>query len=568
MAHDLVVRNGTVIDGSGMPRYRADIGVSGGRIVEIGRIRERGREELDADGHVVAPGFIDGHTHMDAQVSWDPLGTCSCWHGITTVVMGNCGFTLAPARRDQKQLVMWNLERAEDISAEAMEAGIDWTWETFAEYLDAVDGLPKGINYSAYVGHSALRTYAMGERAFDQAASADDIAAMQRELANALRAGAMGFTTSRTRNHQTPDGRPVASRLADWQEVRALVGTLGELGAGIFEIANEDTGQDPERVRDYLARLRDLALESGRPVTWGMFSSRRAPDYWRPYFALLEETASLGGRMFAQVHSRSLNLLLSFETRLPFDRLPVWREIRKRPLGEQKAALSDPAIRQRLVEAAAALEPSPVAIGAEPRTPDYEWTFLMEDAVGPHRSIAAIARERGCQPVAAMIDLALERELRCFFLQPLANENSEHVLAMMKHPHAVVTFSDSGAHVSQIMDSSLQTHVLAYWVRERQALSLEEAVRMLTLVPATQWGFWDRGLLRPGFAADLVVFDPERVRPLLPEVTHDLPAGARRLRQKATGIAATVVNGKVLLRDGEHTGALPGKLLRGPLARA
>ena len=320
MQYDLVIRDGTVIDGSGLPRYRADVGIVRGKIANIGRIRDAAREVIDASGHVVAPGFVDGHTHMDAQISWDPLGTCSCWHGITSVVMGNCGFTLAPCKATEKHLVVRNLERAEDISAEAMEAGIDWTWETYPEYLDALERLPKGINYSGYVGHSALRTYAMGERAFDEPATEDDMAAMRRELRDALRAGAMGFTTSRTRNHQTPDGRPVASRIASWQEVRDLVGVMGEMNAGIFEIAGEDTGRDPERLRDYLDRLRDLAVETARPVTWGMFSSRRAPDYWRAYFDLLDETAAAGGRMFAQVHSRSLNVLLSFKTRLPFDR--------------------------------------------------------------------------------------------------------------------------------------------------------------------------------------------------------------------------------------------------------
>jgi N-acyl-D-aspartate/D-glutamate deacylase len=566
VTYDLVIRGGTVVDGSGLPGYRADVGVAGGRIARIGRIHDRGREEVDGRGRVVAPGFVDGHTHMDAQVAWDPLGTCSCWHGVTTVVMGNCGFTLAPCRMHEKHLVLRNLERAEDIPAEAMEAGIDWKWETFGEYLDAVERWPKGINYCGYVGHSALRTYAMGERAFTEPATADDLALMKRELADALRAGAIGFTTSRTRNHETTDRRPVASRLATWDEVRELVAVMGRLGAGIFEIAGEDTGRDPVRARDYQVRLRDLAVETGVPVTWGMFSRRAAPDLWRPYFDLLEETARLGGRMFAQVHSRELSLLLSFETRLPFDRLPGWREVRRRPLDEQRVALRDPALRRRLAAEAAGAEYRSTP-GAEAQPPDYDWIFLMETATGPHRSLAEIARERGVPPVEAMIDLAFERDLRAFFIQPLANEHREATLEMMRHPRSVVTFSDSGAHVSQIMDSSLQTHVLAYWVRQRRALSLEEGVRLVTYEPATAWGLHDRGLVREGLAADLVVFDPDRVGPLLPEVVNDLPAGARRLRQKAEGFAASVVNGEVVLRDGEHTGALPGRLLRGPLAR-
>jgi len=565
MSYDLVIRNGVVADGSGLPRFRADVGVRQGRIATIGRIREAATEVIDADGQVVAPGFVDGHTHMDAQIFWDPLGTCSCWHGVTSVVMGNCGFTLAPCAKPDRHLVMRNLERAEDIASDAMEAGIAWTWTTFREFLDVVGALPKGINYAGYLGHSALRTYVMGERAFEQAAGEDELRAMERELADALRAGAIGFTTSRSPSHETPDRRPVASRVASWDEVRRLVGVMGEMNAGIFELAGER--HDPEHLREYHVRLRDLAVDTGRPVTWGLFSRRAEPGRWRAYLDLLEETAAAGGRMFAQVHSRALTLVLSFRTNLPFDRLPVWRELRALPLEEQKQRLRDPEMRRRLVEAAAARADRP-AIGAEPRPATYDSLFVMDTPEGPHRSVAEIARERGVDPVAALIDLALEKDLDRFFLQPIANEDQDDALELIKHPRTVVTFSDSGAHVSQIMDASLQTHLLSHWVRAKQALTLEQAVRMLSFEPATHWGFADRGLIREGFAADLVVFDPDTVGPEMPDVVRDLPAGARRLVQRARGIAATVVNGEVLLRDGKHTGALPGRLLRGPLARS
>src|SRR5438552_2650008 len=429
MPYDLVIKNGVLIDGSGLPRHHADVAVRHGRIAAVGRIRERAREVIDADGLVVAPGFIDGHTHMDAQIFWDPLGTCSCWHGVTTVVMGNCGFTLAPCPESQKHLVVRNLERAEDIAAEAMAAGIEWKWTTFPEFLDCLDALPKGINYAGYLGHCALRTYVMGERAFEQAASEDDLHAMERELRDAIRAGAIGFTTSRSPIHETPDGRPVASRLATWDEVRRLVGVMGDLNAGLFELAGEAVGRelsDPVAFRDYHVRLRDLAVETGRPVTWGNFSRLEAPDVWRRYLDLLDETAAAGGRMFAQVHSRGLNVVLSFKTRLPVHPLPAWRPLRALALAEQRQQLRD---------------------------------------------------------------------------------------------------------------------------------------------PATYWGFADRGLVREGFVADLIVVDPDTISPEMPEVVNDLPAGARRLVQRARGIAATIVNGEVLLRDGKHTGALPGQLLRGPLAR-
>jgi N-acyl-D-aspartate/D-glutamate deacylase len=570
MAFDLVVKNGTVIDGSGLPRFRADVGVRNGRIASIGRIRERAREVIDADGQVVAPGFVDGHTHMDAQIFWDPYGTSSCWHGITSVVMGNCGFTLAPCSSKDKHLVIRNLERAEDISAEAMDAGIEWSWTTYREFLETLERLPKGINYSGYLGHSALRTYVMGERAFEGAATDDDMRAMEAELRDAIEAGAIGFTTSRSPSHETPDRRPVASRMATWDEVRRLVGVMGDLNAGIFELAGEgvDRSVGGEEARaDYHRRLRELAVETGRPITFGLFGRKDAPGIWREYVRLIDETAAAGGRMFAQVHSRALSAILSFKTQTPFDKLPVWREIRKLPLAEQKERLRDRSLRPKLVEAARAkFEGKP--IGTEARPAVFDWLFVMDNVHGPHRSVAEVARQRGCDPVDAMIDVALERDFDAFFLQPIANEDQDVALELMRYKHAVVTFSDSGAHVSQLMDSSLQTHLLAHWVREKQAFTLEEAVRMLTLVPATHWGFADRGLIREGLAADLVVFDPDTIAAEMPEVVNDLPAGARRLVQRCRGIAATVVNGETVLRDGKPTGALPGRLLRGPRARA
>jgi N-acyl-D-amino-acid deacylase len=568
MAYDLLIKNGWVVDGSGRPRYRADVGVMGGKIAAIGRIRESAKEVLDADGQVVAPGFVDGHTHMDAQVFWDPLGTCSCWHGITTVVMGNCGFTLAPCAKEDRHLVIRNLQRAEDISLEAMEAGIEWRWKSFAEFLDVVDGLPKGINYSGYMGHSALRTYVMGERAFGAGGSEDDLRAMEAELRSGLRAGAIGFTTSRSPSHETPDRRPVASRMASWDEVRRLVGVMGDMNAGIFELAGEGVDRDANNpnLADYHRRLRELAVETGRPITFGLFSRRDAPEAYKAYVKLLEDTAAQGGRMTAQVHSRALSAVLSYKTQLPFDRLPVWRELRALPLDEQKRRLRDPELRQKLVAAAKEREERK-AIGTEARPAVYEWIHVMESVHGKHRSVAEIAQQRGVDPVEVMIDLGLETDMEVFFLQPIANENQEIALELIKNPRTVVTFSDSGAHVSQLMDASLQTHLLAHWVREKQALTLEEAVRMLSFDTATMWGFSDRGLVREGMAADFVVFDPDTIAAEMPEVVNDLPAGARRLIQRCRGVAATVVNGEVLLRDGKHTGALPGKLLRGPLAR-
>ncbi len=559
MAFDLVVKNGMIVDGSGLPRYRADIAVKDGKIAEIGRINgAAAKETMDADGRVVSPGFVDGHTHMDAQIFWDPIGTSSCFQGVTTVLMGNCGFTLAPCREAEADLVMRNLERAEDISRAAMKAGIKWRWETFPEFLDVLESLPKGINYAGYMGHCALRTYVMGQRAFTDEATEDDLKAMLHHTRESIAAGAHGFSTTRSVSHMTSDDKPVASRLATWEEFATLVKAMG---GGMVEVAGEPRG-DAEKARRWYEDLAKLAIESGRPITFGLFNRRAVPGHWRTTFDIIERTARQGGRMFAQVHSRALNVLLSFETQLPFDKWDVWRDMRKLPLSEQKQWLLDADKRRKLVEVATRPYEGPIVRGAEARPPEWDMIYALSDMKGPHKTMAELARQKNTHPVDLMIDMALERDMKFFMIQPIANEDQAEALELMKHPRSVVTFSDSGAHVSQIMDSSLQTHLLSHWVREKQAFTLEEAVKLITNDTATQFGFHDRGLLREGMAADIVVFDPDTVGPRMPEVVCDLPAGAKRLKQKCDGMHATIVNGQVLLRDNEPTGNLPGRLLR------
>jgi N-acyl-D-aspartate/D-glutamate deacylase len=567
MSYDIVIKNGMVIDGTGAQRYHADIGVKDGKIATIGKIHAPADEVIDAEGHVVTPGFVDGHTHMDAQVFWDSLGSCSCYHGVTSVVMGNCGFTLAPCREAEVDFVFRNLERAEDIDRNAMLEGIKWQWETYPEYLDVVDKLPKGINYAGYVGHSALRTYVMGERAFTDQATEDDLAAMKHQVAESIKAGAIGFSTSRSRSHQTADDRPVASRIGSDEEVHELVRTMGDLDAGIFQLATDARGEKDVLLKQYEA-LKNLSIETGRQITFGSLSRREKPGEWKANYDLIQKANQEGARIFTQVHSREINILLSFETSMPFDTWDVWKDVRALPLEQQKVALHDPETKRKLVEVASRPYDGPPVVGAEPRPPVWDMFYVMDRIERPHRTVAEIAEQRGVAPAEAMIDLALEHDLKLFFRQPAANENQDDALELMKNPNSVVTFSDSGAHVSQIMDSSLQTHLLSHWVRDRQAFTLEEAVRLITYDTATQWGFHDRGLLREGMCADIVVFDPDRINPRMPDVVHDLPSGATRLKQFADGIACTVINGQVVLRNNEHTGALPGKLLRGPLARA
>jgi N-acyl-D-amino-acid deacylase len=573
MGLDLLIKNGTVVDGSGMPRYRADVGVKSGRIVEIGRIRAPAERTLDADGLIVAPGFIDGHTHMDAQVNWDPLGSCSCWHGVTSVVMGNCGFALAPCKPEDREWFARCLTAVEDIPTEAIMAGIDWTWESFPQYLATVERLPKAINYGMYIGHSALRMYAMGRRGLEERANEDDLRAMAQAVEQAVRVGAMGFSTSRATTHITPDGSPVASRIADWEEIDRLVGAMASVDAGIFQIGPDISGGEPQRV--FLDRLRRVAVESGRPIMFGVLATRQGvdPNPWNYQTRYLDEAAAAGGRMFGQATTRSINAVFSLKSYLPFDTLPGWQELRELPLKEQKHRLADPEVRRRLVAEEAQMKARDSVLqggGAattDPRKPDYSNLYPMLGVDWDDPSVADLARQTGKHPVETIIDLCLEDDNRVF-VQPLVNESPNDVLGILKHPRTLATFSDSGAHVCQEMGSSLQTHLLSYWVRNKQQFALEEAIRMLTFDNASAWELPDRGLVRTGYAADLVVFDEARIKPRLPTVEQDLPGGARRLVQKADGIAATIVNGAVAVENGQATGDFAGRVLKSRLAAA
>jgi len=435
-----------------------------------------------------------------------------------------------------------------------MAAGIDWTWSTFAQYLDAVDRQPKGINYAANLGHSALRTFVMGERAFEEEAGPDDLKAMAAELEDALRAGAYGFTTSRTEHHRTSDDRPVASRLASWTEVAELVGVLGALGVGVFQLVQDPPPpDDPERD----TRLVDLAVRTGVPVAIGGGSDRA--------LGLIDAAAAAGARMFGLTHCRGIGTMSSFRTQLPFDGLPEWRDLRARPLDVQLIALRDQDLVQRLV-ASAHHSPYGRALGGEARPPEFDRMQVLERPVPPNPTVAEAAAARGIDPVELMIALALETDLHQFFVQTNLPFDHAQTKRAMAHPRTVMSFSDSGAHVSQMSDASIYTHLLAHWVRDRGDFSLEEAVRMITLAPARAWGFHDRGLLRQGLVADINVFDPERVAPAMPTVVHDLPAGEKRIEQKSVGFRATLVGGQVIIDDGVPTGARPGRLIRGPLA--
>ena len=572
MAHDLVIRGGTVVDGSGAKRFTADVGIKDGMIAEIGRITSTAARTIDADGLIVSPGFIDGHTHMDAQVAWDPLGSCSCWHGVTSVVMSNCGFALAPCKPEDRDLYARCLSAVEDIPTEAMAAGIDWTWETFPEYLATVERLPKAINYGMYIGHSALRMYAMGKRAFTEKATEDEMVSMADLVKEALRAGAMGFSSSRASTHVTPDNTPVASRIAEWEEIDRIVAAMAELDAGIFQVG-PDIASGPAH-RAFLARLRELALAYRRPVMFGVLATKQGddPTGWAYQTRYIDETVAAGGRMFGQGTTRSINAIFSLKSYLPFDVLPAWRKVRDLPMEEQKRRLADPEVRRELVAAEERMKPRDNvfqgggAATTDPRKPDYSNLYALNGVDWDDPTVEQLARARGQHPVEVMIDLSLANENQVY-VQPLVNESPDDVLGILKHERTLATFSDSGAHVAQEMGSSLQTHLLSYWVRKRAAFTLEEGVKKITRDNALAWDLTDRGLVREGYRADLVLFEEDRIRPTLPTVERDLPGGARRLVQKAEGIRATLVNGAVAFENGEATGAYAGTVLKGQLAR-
>ena len=570
---DLLIKGGTVVDGSGAKRFTADVGVSGGRIASIGRVGDSARRVIDADGLVVAPGFIDGHTHLDAQVMWDPLGTCSCYHGVTSVVMSNCGFTLAPCKPADREWYASCLSYVEDIPAAAMAAGIDWTWETFPEYLAAVERRPKGLNYAMYVGHSALRMYVMGRRALTHEANDDEMRAITRLVQEALRAGAIGVSTPLTHTHMTPEGTPVASRQAAWKEIEAIFAAMTQLGTGIFQV-----GQVLLSHKDnvaFLERIKRLALDYKRTVMFGLVGTRQGDDpvSWQSQVKVIKDVNDAGGRMFGQGTTRSINAIFSLKSYLPFDVLPEWKAVRSLPLEEQKRILRDPARRKELIAAEQKMKPKDNKLqggGAatlDARKPDYSNLFVLQGVDWDDPTVDQVSRTRGTHPVETMIDLLLENPDQVF-VQPVVNERPEDVLGMLTHDFTLATFSDSGAHAAQEMGSSLQTHFLHYWVNRRRAFTLEQAIRKMTHDNAQAFELKGRGLVKEGYQADLVLLEADRVRPHVPKIETDLPGGARRLVQKADGIRATIVNGAVTLENGASTGNFPGQVIRGTAAAA
>ena len=565
-AHAIILRNGTGIDGTGGPARRADVGIDGDRVTAVvdgddGGIVGRASREIDADGKLVTPGFVDIHTHLDAQLAWDPIGTSSCWHGVTSVVMGNCGVTFAPCRPDDRATLAEMMESVEDIPRDAILDSLAWDWETYGEYYDSIDRLPKGPNAGGLVGHCALRTYVMGERGLDEEpATADDIAAMAELVDEAMAAGALGVSTSRTFLHRVPDGRPVPGTHAAADELLAFADVLGKHGVGVFEGAmrlGERDNDAFDNSRREVALMGEISRRSGRPVSFGLTQTNRRPGLYERVIDFVKDENAAGAVVRPQTTARGVGILFGRETRTPFDRAPAWRELRSAVNGRRLQMVRDPSFRQTLITEADT-HGTPI---------DLEQFFVLPH--GPARydcdpadSLAAIAAERGVSPAAAFIELVLETEGAVVANMPFLNQDLAAVESMLDDPLVTLGLADAGAHVGQIMDSSQPTFLLTYWIREQQRWSVEEAIRRLTSDTADLFGIRDRGRVVEGAFADVNVIDFEGLELPQPEFVTDFPGGAGRYVQGSSGYEYTLVNGEVFMEHGEHTGALPGTMLR------
>jgi N-acyl-D-amino-acid deacylase len=554
MAHDLVIRGGTVIDGTGAPGQRADVAVDGDRVAEIGEDL-RGRTELDASGHVVTPGFIDIHTHYDAQVFWDPALTPSSWHGVTTVVAGNCGFSIAPCRPEHRSLIGRTLQHVEDMSLTTLEAGIPWDFETFPEYLDAVERRGVGLNYTAYVGHTAVRLFVMGDDGYDrEEPTSDELSRMAQVVRESVAGGAAGFATSSAPTHSGDLGRPVPSRLASLAELEALLMPLQELGRGVAELT------PGERIRH--ADVYDLQQRVQRPFTWTALLTVKGTPFAPRMAELNAERRAAGADVWPQITCRPLTFQMNLAEPFTFNLAPAFQELMDRPLEQRLAAYRDPEWRRTAREE--------LSSGRVFR-PRWDVMTIAESRDHPEledRNVAAFAEERGVDPLDAMLELAVSEDLTTRFRSVLANDDEDMIAKLLVEEGMLIGLSDAGAHVGQLCDACLPTDLLGNWVRERSALSLEAAVHKLTGEPAGVFGFTDRGVLEPGRAADVAVFDPDTVAPGGLRRVRDFPADGERLVADAPlGVTHVLVNGTPIRIDGKPAvdglEARPGRVLRG-----
>jgi len=563
--YDLIIRGGTVYDGSGSAGQRADIAVSNGKIAKVGTIDGSAASEIDASGQIVTPGFVDIHSHYDGQVTWTDRLSPSCAHGVTTVVMGNCGVGFAPCRPDDRNMLIKLMEGVEDIPNVVLNEGLPWNWETLPEFLDSVDGKHYDIDFAAQVTHAPLRVYVMGERGANREAATDaEISEMGRLAREGIEAGALGFSTSRTLNHRSSDGRPTPTLTASEQELVGIAKALGETGQGVLQVVSDF--RDPEAE---WALMRTMAQQSGRPLSLSLAQSDKAPKHYQTILAELERANAEGLSMRAQVGTRAVGIVMGLETTVnPLVKSDSYQRCCEQPLAQRLQQLRQPQLRAQIIE-----ELTDSTVDKVPMINAYDKLYILGSSPNyeqhPDQSIAAIAAANNRHPVTVIIDAMLDDGgkgmLYIAFLN-YANGNLDSTLEMLKHPHTVPGLSDGGAHVGLICDASFPTTLLTHWTRDRSRgdkLSIEYAVKCYSKDSAEAVGLQDRGLLAPGYRADINVIDYDNLRLHSPGVVYDLPAGGKRLNQLADGYSVTIVNGEVTYQNGVATGALPGRLIRG-----
>jgi N-acyl-D-amino-acid deacylase len=566
--HDLVIRGGSIVDGTGKPAFVGDVAIDGGRIAAVGGKHGPGKREIDADGLVVTPGWVDVHTHYDGQAMWDPLLAPSCWHGVTTVMFGNCGVGFAPVKKEHRGALMDLMEGVEEIPNPVLAAGLNWEWETFPQFMDELERRPRAIDICAQAAHLPTRVYVMGDRAIRrEPANADDIAEMRKLTIEALRAGAFGFTTSRTDSHKTPDGELVPSRDADDYELLGIGSALGVTGTGAFGMNSDFDDEEFE-----LRWMRKLAKDTGRPI-WFLLTDRyEDPQRWRRLIGAVHDMRAQGLPITAQMAGRPIGVMMGIGTALnPFTVRPSYKKLESLPIEEQRKRLRDPAVRaQILAEKPSDAEVAKLAQFRQAVTRKWERFYVMGNPPdyepGPEKSVANIAAATGRPPDEVAYDTIVEPDQYLYF--PVVNYvTGDHgpILEMLNDPACLLGLSDGGAHCTSIVDSGVPTFMLTHWSRDRSRgpkLPLEMLVKRQTSETADFFGLSDRGRLAPGLRADINLIDYSRLQVQKPELVHDMPAQGRRFVQKVDGYEATFVAGTQIFDRGEHTGALPGKLVR------
>jgi N-acyl-D-aspartate/D-glutamate deacylase len=558
MAYDLLIKNGRIVDGTGKPVYTADVGVTDGRIVEIGALDGDAKRVIDAAGHVVAPGFIDNHCHFDGQVTFDPLCTFSCYNGVTTVINGNCSLTLAPMRPGDEHHIAQMLAKVEAIPLDVLENGVKWGWETFAEYLDVVDQ-SLGINFGALVGHSAIRRYVMGGDSQEREATGEEIEAMQGLLRDSMEAGALGISFDRNPRHVDFTGKLLPANVASNQEIISLAGELKALGRGAIEIGDPT---NLELTEGFVARVAEAS--GGTVLYTSITQSVLEPDKWRQHLAHAAANHRRGNQAYPLINPRPGLRFFQMDSAEFFNFMPTWKSVMASPSEERLEAFSDPAIRE-VLEREVGEGTMTTALGFSGRWDLVEVIkpTLEKNASLKGKTVTEIAEEQGKTPQDAFLDLAVEEGLKTWFARNQQNNDDDAMAEILNSPDTVIGLSDSGAHIVREGGYGLSVHFLSHWVRDKQIMSLEEGVRRITSRQAAIFGLEDRGRLEPGLAADIVVFDADELGLEESEEAYDMPGGSMRLKQVGRGIPYTIVNGQVLIENGEHTGALPGRVLRG-----